>query len=375
VNFELTEEQRMIQKTVREFAQEVIAPGAERRDETTEFPEDIVKDLGEMGILGLPFPEEYGGVGADTVSFALAVEEIAKVDASLALTVSAHISLGCAPLYYLGSEEQKKRYLTPALQGEYLAAFGLTEPNAGSDAGGTETTAILEGDHWRLNGTKMFITNPTYAGYVVATARTAKEGISSFIVPKDTPGYSIGQKYEKLGMRSSDTRELIFSDARIPKENLLGTEGEGFKGFLKVLDGGRIGIAALSLGLAEASLEAALKYAKQRVQFGQPISKFQAIQFKLADLATQIEMARMGLYRAAWLKDNHQKYTKEAAMAKLFASELAVRAANEAIQIHGGYGYMKEYHVERFLRDAKLLEIGEGTSEVQRIVIARSIGC
>ncbi len=375
MNFELTEEQRMIQKTVREFAQEVIAPGAERRDETTEFPEDIVKDLGEMGILGLPFPEEYGGVGADTVSFALAVEEIAKVDASLALTVSAHISLGCAPLYYLGSEEQKKRYLTPALQGEYLAAFGLTEPNAGSDAGGTETTAILEGDHWRLNGTKMFITNPTYAGYVVATARTAKEGISSFIVPKDTPGYSIGQKYEKLGMRSSDTRELIFSDARIPKENLLGTEGEGFKGFLKVLDGGRIGIAALSLGLAEASLEAALKYAKQRVQFGQPISKFQAIQFKLADLATQIEMARMGLYRAAWLKDNHQKYTKEAAMAKLFASELAVRAANEAIQIHGGYGYMKEYHVERFLRDAKLLEIGEGTSEVQRIVIARSIGC
>lgn len=375
MNFELTEEQRMIQKTVREFAQEVIAPGAERRDETTEFPEDIVKDLGEMGILGLPFPEEYGGVGADTVSFALAVEEIAKVDASLALTVSAHISLGCAPLYYLGSEEQKKRYLTPALQGEYLAAFGLTEPNAGSDAGGTETTAVLEGDHWRLNGTKMFITNPTYAGYVVATARTAKEGISSFIVPKDTPGYSIGQKYEKLGMRSSDTRELIFSDARIPKENLLGTEGEGFKGFLKVLDGGRIGIAALSLGLAEASLEAALKYAKQRVQFGQPISKFQAIQFKLADLATQIEMARMGLYRAAWLKDNHQKYTKEAAMAKLFASELAVRAANEAIQIHGGYGYMKEYHVERFLRDAKLLEIGEGTSEVQRIVIARSIGC
>ncbi len=378
MDFDLTVEQRLIQKLARDFAAGEVAPGAAERDKTEEFPVDLIRRMGDLGLFGLPFPEEYGGSGAGYQAYALAVEEISRADASLGITFAAHCSIGTAPIYYFGTEEQKRQWLPLCATGEILAAFGLTEPNAGSDAGGTQTTAVLKGDEWVLNGSKIFITNGATAGVIVATAVTGRaansRGISSFIVPKGAPGFRPGNRFDKMGLRSSETVELIFEDCRLPKENILGQPGEGFKQFLATLDGGRISIGAMGVGLAQGCLDASLKYARERTQFGQSIGRFQAIQFKLADMAMEIELARTAVLRAAWLKDQGRPYTREAAMAKLFASETAVRAALQAVQIHGGYGYMKEYPVERYLRDAKLLEIGEGTSEIQRLVIARQLG-
>lgn len=379
MNFELTEEQQMLRNMVREFAEAEVAPGAEERDKTGEFPLDIVNKLAALDLMGLPFPEEYGGAGGDTISYAIAVEELSRACASTGITYAAHISLGSSPIYLFGTPEQKKTWLVPMSKGEFLGAFGLTEANAGSDAGGTQTTAYLDGDQWVINGSKCFITNVSYAGATTITAITEKgqgsRGISSIIVPKDTSGLTVNCNYEKMGLHASNTCEMFFDDVRVPQENLLGERGEGFKQFLQVLDGGRISIGALALGIAQASLDKALQYAKERVQFGQSISKFQAIQFKLADMATNIELARLMIWKAAWLKDNKKQFGKEAAMAKLFASEMATKAALEAVQILGGYGYMREYQVERYVRDAKLCEIGEGTSEVQRMVIAKLLGC
>lgn len=369
----------MIKNMIREFADEVVAPGADERDRTKAFPKDIFKQLGELNLLGLPFPEEYGGAGADYISFAIVVEELSRACASTGITYSAHISLGGAPLHLFGTEEQKRKYLTQICTGESLGAFGLTEPNAGSDAGGTRTTAVKDGDEWVINGSKCFITNASYAKFLALTAVTDKDkgskGITAFITPTDAPGFTVLDNYEKLGLHSSNTTELIIENVRVPEENILGKRGEGFKQFLITLDGGRIGIGAMAVGIAQAAYDKALQYAKERVAFGSPISKFQAIQFKLADMAMQIELARTMVHKAAWLKDNGKKFTKEAAMAKLYASEVAMAATHQAIQIHGGYGYMKEYQVERFFRDARLLEIGEGTSEILRMVIAREIGC
>jgi len=379
MNFDLNQEQLMLQKMVREFTEAEVAPGATERDRTGQFPKEIFDKLAELELMGLPFPEEYGGAGADTISFAIVVEELSRGCGSTGITYSAHISLGGAPLHLFGTHEQKMKYLVPIARGESLGAFGLTEPNAGSDAGGTKTQAVQDGDHYVINGSKVFITNASYAKHLALTAVTdpAKKtsGISAIIVPTDAEGFKIIAKYEKMGLHASNTTELILENVKVPKENLLGKEGEGFKQFLITLDGGRIGIGAMAVGLAQAAYEKALQYAKERVQFGQTISKFQAIQFKLADMAMKIELARNMVYKAAWLKDQGRKFTKEAAMAKLYASEIAVEVCDQAIQIHGGYGYMKEYQVERFYRDAKLLEIGEGTSEVQRMVIARQIGC
>jgi alkylation response protein AidB-like acyl-CoA dehydrogenase len=318
-------------------------------------------------------------MGGDTVSYALAVEEISRADASLGITLAAHCSIGMGPVYYFGTKEQKLKWLPGAARGEYLASFGLTEPGAGSDSAGTKTTAVQQGDKYVLNGSKSFITNAYYCGYIVCTAVTEQgqghRGISAFILPNPTPGFTIGPAYEKMGLHSSDTRPLYFDNVEVPAENLLGSRGEGFKQFMVTLDGGRISIGAMAVGIAQASLDAALKYAKERVQFGQSISKFQAIQFKLADMAMEVELARQMVLKAAWLKDQGRPFTKEGAMAKLFASETAVRAANQAIQIHGGSGYMEDFPVSRFWRDAKLTEIGEGTSEVQRMVIAKQLGC
>jgi alkylation response protein AidB-like acyl-CoA dehydrogenase len=379
MNFDLNQEQLMLQKMVREFTEAEVAPGATERDRTGRFPKEIFDKLAELELMGLPFPEEYGGAGADTISFAIVVEELSRGCGSTGITYSAHISLGGAPLHLFGTHEQKMKYLVPIARGESLGAFGLTEPNAGSDAGGTKTQAVQDGDHYVINGSKVFITNASYAKHLALTAVTdpAKKtsGISAIIVPTDAEGFKIIANYEKMGLHASNTTELILENVKVPKENLLGKEGEGFKQFLITLDGGRIGIGAMAVGLAQAAYEKALQYAKERVQFGQTISKFQAIQFKLADMAMKIELARNMVYKAAWLKDQGRKFTKEAAMAKLYASEIAVEVCDQAIQIHGGYGYMKEYQVERFYRDAKLLEIGEGTSEVQRMVIARQIGC
>lgn len=379
MNFDLNQEQLMLQKMVREFTEAEVAPGATERDRTGQFPKEIFDKLAELELMGLPFPEEYGGAGADTISFAIVVEELSRGCGSTGITYSAHISLGGAPLHLFGTHEQKMKYLVPIARGESLGAFGLTEPNAGSDAGGTKTQAVQDGDHYVINGSKVFITNASYAKHLALTAVTdpAKKtsGISAIIVPTDAEGFKIIANYEKMGLHASNTTELILENVKVPKENLLGKEGEGFKQFLITLDGGRIGIGAMAVGLAQAAYEKALQYAKERVQFGQTISKFQAIQFKLADMAMKIELARNMVYKAAWLKDQGRKITKEAAMAKLYASEIAVEVCDQAIQIHGGYGYMKEYQVERFYRDAKLLEIGEGTSEVQRMVIARQIGC
>jgi alkylation response protein AidB-like acyl-CoA dehydrogenase len=379
MNFDLTEEQSMIRKLLRDFAEGEVAKGAVERDRTGEFPREIFIKLAELGIMGLPFPEEYGGTGADTVSFAIAVEELSRVCASTGITYSAHISLGGAPIHLFGTKEQKEKYLTPLCKGEYIGAFGLTEPNAGSDAGGTQTTAVLTGEIWSITGSKCFITNASYAKNLALTAVTDRSkgtnGISAFIVPTDAPGFTIRCNYEKMGLHASNTSELILENVNIPKENLLGVEGNGFKQFLATLDGGRIGIGAMAVGIAQGAYEKAFQYAKDRKQFGQSISKFQAIQFKLADMALNIELARNMVFKAAWLKDQGRKFKKEAAMAKLFASEICTQVCDQAIQIHGGYGYMKEYQVERFYRDAKLLEIGEGTSEVQRMVISREIGC
>jgi|SRR5699024_3902905 len=380
MNFDLTKEQTMIKDMVKEFAEEVIKPRAIEIDKEEKFPEDIFKEMGKLGFMGIPFPEEYGGSGGDTVSYALAVEQIARVCGSTALSYAANVSLGASPLYYFGTEEQKQKYLKPIVTGQTLGAFGLTEPNAGSDAGGTRTTAVKDGSEYIINGEKSFITNASFSDTITVTAVTGKteEGrsiISSIIVPTDTKGVTITSNYDKMGVRGSDTAEVVLEDVRVPVENVLGDEKGGFQQFLETLDGGRISIAAIGLGIAQASLERSLQYAKERTQFGKPISKFQAIQFKLADMAMEVELARNIVYKAAWLKDNNRPFSKEAAFAKLYATETAFKSANEAIQIHGGYGYMREYEVERFLRDAKLLVIGEGTSEVQRLVIARQLGC
>ncbi|WP_163526128.1 acyl-CoA dehydrogenase [Halobacillus ihumii] len=380
MNFELTKEQEMTRKMVRDFADGVIRPRAIDIDVNAEFPKDIFDEMGKLGLLGIPFPEEYGGSGGDTVSYALAVEEIGKVCGSTGLSYAAAVSLGASPLYYFGTEEQKQQYLTPLAKGETLGSFGLTEPNAGSDAGGTKTRAVLEGDQYVINGEKCWITNAEYADTITVTAVSGKREdgrniISAFIIPRDTPGMKISSPYEKMGVRGSNTCEIILEDVKVPKENILGDPQGGFKQFLHTLDGGRISIAALAVGIAQASLDKALAYAKERKQFGKPISDFQAIQFKLSDMAMEVELARNMVLKSAWLKDQKKPFTKESAYAKLFASETAFRSANQAIQIHGGYGYMREYEVERYLRDAKLLEIGEGTSEIQRLVIARQLGC
>ncbi|MCY8515759.1 acyl-CoA dehydrogenase family protein [Bacillus atrophaeus] len=378
MNFDLTKEQQMIREMVRDFAKKEISPQAEYVDRTGEFPVQTFNKMGELGLLGIPFPEEYGGSGGDTISYALAVEEIGKVCGSTGLSYAAAVSLGASPLYYFGTEKQKQEHLVPLASGKALGSFGLTEPNAGSDAGGTQTKAERKGDEYVINGEKCWITNANYARTVIVTAVTGKNElgkniISALIVPTDTAGLTITNPYDKMGVRGSDTAEILLENVRVPAENLLGDSSKGFKQFLHTLDGGRISIAALAVGIAQGALDASLSYAKERKQFGQSISSFQAIQFKLADMAMEIDLARQMVIKAAWLKDRQRPFTKESAFAKLFASEMATRACNQAIQIHGGSGYMREYGVERMLRDAKLMEIGEGTSEIQRIVIARQL--
>lgn len=379
MNFDLTSEQAMIRKTIREFSDEVVAPGALQRDRDKKFPVEVFRQLSDLGMMGLPFPEEYEGAGADTVSFAIVVEELSRACGSTGITYSAHVSLGGAPINLFGTEEQKRQYLVPICTGESLGAFGLTEPNAGSDAGGTQTTAVEDGNDYIINGNKCFITNASYAKHLALTAITARNGnekeISAVIVPTDAPGFQVIDNYEKMGLNASNTTELVLEDVRVPQENLLGKRGEGFRQFLITLDGGRIGIGAMALGIAQAAFERALAYSKERKQFGRSLSSFQVNQFKLADMAMKLELARTMVYKAAWLKDQGRPFSKEASMCKLYASEVCMEIADQAVQLHGGYGYMKEYHVERFMRDGKLLEIGEGTSEVQRMVIARHLGC
>ncbi len=377
MEFELTDEQQMIRKMVHDFAEKEIRPITREIDATGQFPWDVVRKMAGLGLLGLPIPEQYGGSGADTVSYAIAVEEVSRVSGSIGITMAAHTSLGLYPIYRFGSEEQKQKYLPKLASGEGLVAFGLTEPEAGSDASGVKTTAVLDGEQWVLNGQKVFITSGSIADVVIIAAITDRaagtRGISNFLVEKGTPGFRPGRDEEKMGLKGSVTSQLFFEDCRVPKANLLGQAGEGYKQFLIALDGGRISIGAMALGLAQGALEAAIKYSKERVQFGQPIARFQAIQWMIADMATEIEAARWMIYHAAWLKDKGVRFTKEAAMAKLYASEAAERACFKAIQIHGGYGYMKEYDVERIYRDNRLTSIGEGTSEIQRLVIARQV--
>ncbi|AWM44342.1 acyl-CoA dehydrogenase family protein [Bacillus amyloliquefaciens] len=378
MNFQLTKEQQMVREMVRDFAKNEIAPKAHEVDQSAVFPIATFKKIGELGLLGIPFPEEYGGASGDTISYAAAVEEIGKACGSTGLSYAAAVSLGASPLYYFGTEQQKQEHLIPLASGKALGSFGLTEPNAGSDAGGTQTKAEKKGDDYVINGEKCWITNANYARTVIVTAVTRKNSagkpiISALIVPTDTPGFTITNPYDKMGVRGSDTAELVLEDVRVPADNLLGDPEKGFKQFLYTLDGGRISIAALAVGIAQGALEASLSYAKERKQFGSPISSFQAIQFKLADMAMEIDLARQMVLKAAWLKDQNLPFTKEAAFAKLYASEMAVRTCLQAIQIHGGSGYMKECGVERMLRDAKLMEIGEGTSEIQRMVIARQL--
>lgn len=381
MHFDLSEEQALVRQTAREFSQAEIAPAAAHFDQNAEFPYKIVSQLAEMGFMGLPVPEEYGGAGADTVSYALAVEEISRADASVGITMAAHVSLGTMPFVYFGTEKQKEQYLPQLASGQLLWSFGLTEPNAGSDAAATQTRATLDGDEWTINGTKAFITNSgtQISGGVTITAVTGDGGsgsreISNLIVPAQTSGYSVGNSYHKMGWRASDTHELAFHDARVPRENLLGERGRGMKQFLTILDGGRISVAALSVGLAQACLDASLKYAKERIQFGRSIGSFEAVQFKLAEMATKIEHARLMTYKAAWMKDKGQEFAMTAGMAKLYASRIATECADEAVQIHGGYGIMEEYPVARYWRDVKIGEIGEGTSEIQKLVIARMMG-
>ena len=381
MDFDLTEEQKAIQGLCREFARDEVAPRAEEMDRNEEFPYDLVRKMAELGLMGLPFPEEYGGSGADTVSYALAVMEIARADASTAITLAAHVSLGASPLYLFGTEEQKQKYLVPLARGEKLWGFGLTEPGAGSDAGATQTRAELRDGKWIINGTKAFITNSgtdvTAGTTITAVTGQRPDGrteISNLIVPQDTPGFSRSKKYRKMGWRASDTRELVFAGATVPEENLLGQRGQGLQQFLTILDGGRISVAALSVGLAIGAYDEALKYAKDRRQFGRPISKFQAIQFKLADMLTQIEHSKLMVLKAAWEKDVGRDFAMSASLAKLYSGEISREVVNEALQIHGGYGFMDEYPVSRFYRDQKINEIGEGTNEIQRLVIARLMG-
>jgi short/branched chain acyl-CoA dehydrogenase len=381
VDFELTDEQRLLRDTVRDFARAEVAPVAEELDRTKSFPYEIVAKMGELGLMGIPFPEEYGGGGADTLSYALAVEELARVDSSVCITMAAHTSLGTMPIHLWGTDEQKSEWLPVLCRGERLAAFGLTEPEAGSDAGATRTRAKLSDGEWVIDGAKQFITNSgtDISGCVTITAVTGESSgareISNIIVPNGTPGYEIGEAYRKMGWNASDTRPLAFDGCRVPESNLLGRRGEGFKNFLHILDGGRIGVAAMGVGLAQGALDEALAYAKERKAFGQPISSFQAIQAKIADISAELEAARLLTYKAAIEKDRGRSFTLTAAQAKLKTGRLAVRACEEAVQIHGGYGYIEEYPVCRFYRDAKILTIGEGTDEVQQMVIARQLGC
>ncbi|HEX2371357.1 MAG TPA: acyl-CoA dehydrogenase family protein [Solirubrobacterales bacterium] len=376
MDFDLGDEQRLLQRTVREFAREEIAPVAEALDRDKRFPYEIVAKMAELGLMGIPFPEEYGGGGADTLSYALAVEELARVDSSVCITMAAHTSLGTMPIHLWGTNEQKSEWLPELCAGRRLAAFGLTEPEAGSDAGNTRTRARLEDGEWVIDGAKQFITNAgtEISGCVTITARTSEKEISNIIVPNGTPGYEQGEPYRKMGWNASDTRPLSFDGCRVPESSVLGRRGDGFKNFLHILDGGRIGVSAMAVGLAQGALDEALAYAKERRAFGQPISKFQAIQGKLADTSAEIEAARLLTYKAAMLKDRGEPFTLVAAQAKLKTGRLAVRAAEEAVQIHGGYGYIEEYPVCRFYRDAKILTIGEGTDEVQQMVIARELG-
>jgi butyryl-CoA dehydrogenase len=381
MNFDLSDEQKAIQALCRDFAREVVAPAAEELDREARFPYEIVAGMAELGLMGLPFPEAYGGAGADTVSYALAVMELARADASVAITLAAHVSLGASPFYLFGTEEQKQQYLVPLARGEKLWGFGLTEPNAGSDAGATQTRAELRAGRWIINGTKAFITNSgtDITGGTTITAVTGagaggRSEISTLIVPQETPGFTRSKTYRKMGWRASDTRELSFADATIPEANLLGKRGQGLKQFLTILDGGRISVAALSVGLAWGAFDEAFKYAQERRQFGQAISKFQAIQFKLADMRMEIEHAKLMILKAAWEKDEGRDFALNASLAKLYSGELSRRVVNEAVQIHGGYGFMDEYPVSRMYRDQKINEIGEGTNEVQRLVIARLMG-
>jgi hypothetical protein len=377
VDFNLTGEQQLLKKTVRDFAEAELRPHSREWDEKQEFPREVFGKLAELGLMGVAWPTEYGGSGMSTLDWAVVMEELSRVDAGVALSLAAHHSLASAHIFLAGSEEQKKTYLTPLASGEKIGCWGLTENSAGSDAGGTRTTAVRDGSNWLLNGSKTFITNGRIADTAVVMAVTdktkGKKGISAFVVERGTKGFRSGKKEDKLGVRCSDTSELIFEDCRIPSANLLGVEGMGFIDTLRILDRGRIGIAAFSLGIAQASLEASMKYALERKQFGHPIADFQAIQFKIAEMATHVAASRLLTWRAATLRDEGREHTAESSMAKLFAGEAAVEIALDAIQIHGGYGYTKDYPVERYLRDAKLGTIGEGTSEVQRLVIARQL--
>jgi alkylation response protein AidB-like acyl-CoA dehydrogenase len=377
VDFGLSDEQRLLKQTVREFAESELAPHTREWDEKQEFPREVFTKLGELGLMGVVWPPEYGGAGLSTLDYAVVMEELARVDAGVALSVAAHNSLCSGHIFLAGSEQQKKTFLTPLARGEKVGCWGLTENSAGSDAGGTRTTAVRDGADWVLNGSKTFITNGRLADTAVVMAVTdrsrGKKGISAFVVERGTRGFRSGKKEDKLGVRSSDTSELVFEDCRVPAANLLGEEGHGFLDSLRILDRGRIGIAAFSVGIAQASLEASVRYAKNRRQFGHAIAEFQAVQFKIADMSTHVEAARLLTWRAAHLRDTGREHTVQSSQAKLFASEAAVQAALDAIQIHGGYGYIKEYPVERYLRDAKLGTIGEGTSEVQRLVIAREL--
>jgi alkylation response protein AidB-like acyl-CoA dehydrogenase len=377
MDFALSPEHEEIRRTVRDFAEREVAPVADEMERRGEFPHEIVKRAGELGFLGVPYPESLGGTGLDNLAYAITVEELSRVWGSLGIIVSAHTSLGCNPIYLAGTPDQKERFLRPLVSGARLGAYGLTEAGAGSDSRGTRTRAERDGDEWILNGSKRFITNAGVAGTYIVTAVTdgasAAGRISAFIVEADTPGFTVGRMEDKLGLHASRTGELLFDDCRVPIGNLLGEEGGGDRLFLQTLDGGRIGIGAMAVGIAQAAYEAASAYTKERQQFGRPIASFQGVAFKIADAATRIDAARLMVYRAAWLKDAGRPYTTEAAMGKLFASEVARDVTNDALQVHGGYGYVTEYRVERYLRDAKLTEIGEGTSEIQRLVIARNL--
>jgi short-chain 2-methylacyl-CoA dehydrogenase len=376
VDLDLSQEHELVRDTVRDFARERVAPVAEELDREGRFPYELVAELAELGLMGMPIPEEYGGAGTDTVSYAIAIEELTRVDSSLAITVAAHTSLGTMPILLFGTEEQRHEWLPDLASGRRLAAFGLTEPGAGSDAGNAATRAELRDGEWVINGSKIFITNAgtDITACVTITARTGDDEISNIVVPNGTPGYGISAPMKKLGWRASDTRELAFEDCRVPEGNLLGPRGRGFAQFLEILDGGRISVAAMGVGLAQGAYDLAFAYARERQQFGRPIASFQAVQFQLADMATEIEAGRALVYKAAWLKDQGRPFGAEAAMAKLYTGLLSNRAANVSLQIHGGYGYMDEFAISRLYRDQKILEIGEGTNEVQRMVIAKQLG-
>ena len=376
MDLDLSSEHELLRNTVREFATERVAPLAEELDRESRFPYELVAEMAELGLMGIPIPEEYGGAGSDTLAYAIAIEELTRIDSSVAITVAAHTSLGTMPIFQYGTGEQKREWLPQLASGQKLAAFGLTEADAGSDAGATRTRAELREGEWVVNGSKIFITNAgtDISACVTITALTGDGEVSNLIVPNDTPGYTISPPMHKLGWHASDTRELSFKDVAVPEGNLLGERGRGFGQFLEILDGGRISVAAMGVGLAQGAYDLAYAYARERKQFGKPISSFQAVQFKLADMATEIEAGRALVYRAAWLKDQCRPFALAAAQAKLFTGELSHRAANWSLQIHGGYGYMDEYAISRLYRDQKILEIGEGTNEVQRMVIAKHLG-